>query len=86
LLDGAADGAIEVVDVVVRVGTRPNDAFFDRRLSLVPLKKTEPEMRLPPVFGTTFIVRPPVSDSPRPPEVENVTSSALPTSATYAGG
>ena len=44
--------------------------LVDCRLSLVPLKKTEPEMRLPPVFGTTFIVRPPVSDSPSPPDVD----------------
>ena len=56
--------------------------LLDIRLSLVPLKNTDPEIRLPPVFGTTFIVRPPVSFSPRPPDVLKVTSSALPTSAT----
>jgi hypothetical protein len=56
--------------------------FSDIRFSLVPLKKTDPETRLPPVLGTMFIVKPPVSFSPRPPEVLKVTSSALPTSAT----
>ena len=52
----------------------------------MPLKKSDPVIRLPPVFGTMFIVRPAVSVSPRPPEVMNVTSCALPTSAMYAGG
>ena len=50
----------------------------------VPLKKSDPDILLPPVFGTMFIVRPAVSVSPRPPEVMNVTSWALPTSAIYA--
>src|SRR5215204_4514338 len=35
---------------------------------LAPLKKNEPVKVLPPVRGTTFIVGPPVSASPSPPD------------------
>ena len=34
-----------------------------------PEAKNSPESVLPPCFGTMFIVRPAVSDSPRPPDV-----------------
>ena len=33
-----------------------------------PLKKNEPLKVLPPVRGTMFMVGPPVSDSPSPPD------------------
>src|SRR6267142_4565667 len=52
----------------------------------VKLMKSAPDFLLPPVLGTTLITRPAVSDSPSPPAVVNVTSWALPTSATYDGG
>src|SRR5215467_11209352 len=54
--------------------------------SPVKLMKRAPDFRLPPVFGTTLITRPAVSDSPSPPAVVNVTSCALPTSAIYDVG
>ena len=41
-------------------------------------------MLLPPVFGTMFIAGPPTSASPRPPEVVNDTSCALPMSTHVA--
>ena len=56
------------------------------RFAPVPLAKIAPATELPPVFGTMFITSPAVSDSPRPPEVVNETSCALPTSAMYPGG
>jgi hypothetical protein len=49
--------------------------------SPVKLMNSEPDVMFPPVFGTTLITRPAVSDSPMPPAVVNVTSWALPTSA-----
>ncbi len=54
----------------------------DSSFSPVPLKKIDPLTLFPPVFGTRFITRPAVSDSPSPPVVTNDTSCAFPTSAT----
>ena len=51
-----------------------------------PETKARPDTWLPPCFGTMFMVRPAVSDSPRPPDVIIVTSCALPMSATKFGG
>ena len=42
-----------------------------------------PEKRLPPPFGTRFIVGPPVSLSPKPPETTTDTSSTLAVSRMY---
>src|SRR5678816_806950 len=42
-----------------------------------------PRTALPPVFGTMFIVGPPTSASPRPPDVVKVTSCALAMSGRY---
>ncbi len=46
-------------------------------------KDVEPLNVLPPVFGTTFINGPPVSASPRPPEVRNVISCTFAVSTEY---
>jgi len=42
-----------------------------------PLAKKCPVNLLPPVFGTTFIVGPPTSVSPSPPEVDIAISAAF---------
>src|SRR6476646_6752079 len=49
----------------------------------VPLANIDPCIALPPDFGTMFITSPEVSHSPSPPDVENVTSWACPTSKSY---
>ena len=54
----------------------------DWSVSPVPLKKSEPRVVLPPVFGTRFMTSPPVSFSPSPLAAANVTSSAAPASTT----
>src|SRR5215470_3423065 len=42
-----------------------------------------PEYRLPPVFGTRFMIGPPVSASPRLPEIEICISCAFATSYAF---
>ena len=59
----------------------PSPAAFSSSVKLSPdnfspvkFMNKAPEFLLPPVFGTTFITSPAVSDSPSPPAVVNVTS------------
>ena len=51
-------------------------------ISKALLANRVPRNELPPVRGTTPITGPPTSASPMPPDTLNVTSAALPMSAT----
>ena len=88
LLDRAAERAIEVVDLRERRRRREagilellREVVGLQLLARAAEERRTPECVLPPVFGTMFITRPAVSDSPRPPDVVNVTSWELPMSA-----
>jgi hypothetical protein len=85
LLDRTAERPIEVMHFVELA--LPG-GILDRLREVVGLQRlacaaeiNRPRMALPPVFGTTFITSPAVSDSPRPPDVVKVTSWAFPISA-----
>ena len=86
--DRAADASRHVVHLRQRRGCRNALSgqsavrLLDRNFAPVPLAKNEPRNELPPLFGTMFIMRPAVSDSPNPPAVTNVTSCDCPTSTT----
>src|SRR4030095_9665252 len=62
---------------------RPSSTLLPLDHSPALLKNPCPVNTLPPDFGTRFIVGPPMSDSPSPPDTTTATSSTLTESRMY---